>query len=85
MRVSSASASLYPQEPPSRHGQESGASAFHVWPLIKRYFHKLDRLFTAISYAEAGDLDAVQKILDENEAMKKQERHPHERGGMERR
>jgi len=33
---------------------------------MKAFFRKVDRLFTAISYAEAGDLDAVQKILDEN-------------------
>lgn len=33
---------------------------------MKEFFRKIDRLFTAISYAEAGDLDAVQKILDEN-------------------
>ncbi|MHB0985788.1 MAG: hypothetical protein ACYC05_09385 [Sulfuricella sp.] len=33
---------------------------------MKEFFRKVDRLFTAISYAEAGDLDAVQKILDEN-------------------
>lgn len=33
---------------------------------MKDFFRKVNRLFTAIAYAEAGDLDAVQKILDEN-------------------
>lgn len=74
MRVSSATTSLESHEPISRTGHELGALQSHVWKQIKRYFHKLDRLMTAIAYAEAGNLDAVQKILDENKAMKKLER-----------
>lgn len=30
-------------------------------------FQKLDRLLTAIAYAEAGNLDAVKEILDQGE------------------
>lgn len=38
---------------------------------------------TAIAYAEAGNLDAVQKILDENKAKKKQESRPVANGRVE--
>ena len=34
----------------------------------KRFFRKLDRLLTAIAYAEAGDLDAVKEILEQDGA-----------------
>jgi len=39
--------------------------------MAKKFFKKLDRLFTAIAYAEAGNLDAVQEILDQDRAAKK--------------
>lgn len=32
---------------------------------MKVFFQKLDRMFTAIAYAEAGDLDAVKEILEQ--------------------
>lgn len=37
---------------------------------MKSFFEKLDRMFTAIAYAEAGDLDATKEILDGNDAKK---------------
>ena len=46
---------------------ESPLHAF--WLKVRLVFWKLDRLLTAISYAEAGNLDAVQEILDQNKAM----------------
>lgn len=39
---------------------------------LKQFFQKVDRLFTAIAYAEAGDLDMVQEMRDQNKVMKKQ-------------
>lgn len=36
---------------------------------MKRFVRKLDRMLTAMSYAEAGDLDAVKTILDQDEAQ----------------
>jgi indole-3-glycerol phosphate synthase len=41
-----------------------------VQTMIKKFFKKVDRLLTAIAFAEAGNLDAVQEILDQNEAEK---------------
>jgi hypothetical protein len=38
-------------------------------PILKTFFQKLDRHFTAIAHAEAGDLDAVKEILQQNRAM----------------
>ena len=73
MRVSSTGASLDPHQTASRTCHEFGASQAYVWPRIKRYFHKLDRLMTAIAFAEAGNLDEVQRMLDENRAMNKLE------------
>lgn len=70
MRVSSAAESLDSHQPIFLIGHESGASQAYVWPRIKHYFYRLDRLMTAIAHAEAGNLDAVQKILDENKATK---------------
>lgn len=66
MRVSSATASLDSHESASRTGHEFAAAQIHVWQHIKRFFYKLDRLMTAIAHAEAGKLDEVQKILDED-------------------
>lgn len=42
---------------------------------MKSFFEKLDRMFTAIAYAEAGDLDATKEILDGND-VKKAPRNP---------
>ena len=36
---------------------------------LKLAFRKLDRLMAAISYAEAGNLDAVKEMLEQNKAM----------------
>jgi len=76
MRVSSATASLDSHEPIYHSGHEFGTSQATVWPHIKRYFHKLDRLMTAIAYAEAGNLEVVQKILDEGRSAKKSQSRP---------
>jgi hypothetical protein len=69
MRISSASASFmqHPSEPD--HGFDT--PLISVRPVLKRFFRKLDRLFTAIAYAEAGNLDAVQEMLDQDKAVKK--------------
>lgn len=83
MRVSSATASLDSHQAFSRSGHESGASQTTLWPQIKHYFHKLDRLMTAVAYADAGNLDAVQKILDENKSLKNLAHHPVANGGMD--
>lgn len=82
MRVSSATASLDSRQAFPRSEHESGASQLTLWSRIKHYFHKLDRLMTAIAYAEAGNLDAVQKMLDENKGMNRQNR-PAGNGRME--
>ena len=37
---------------------------------MKSFFEKLDRMFTAIAYAEAGDLDATKEILKGNDVKK---------------
>lgn len=39
-----------------------------IMPAIRRVFRKMDRMLTAIAYAEAGDLDAVKAMLDEDKA-----------------
>jgi hypothetical protein len=39
---------------------------------MKKFLKKLDRLLTALSYAEAGDLDAVKELLDQNAAAAKE-------------
>lgn len=85
MRVSSSSASLVSREPTSLVGHEFGKSQTSAWSLIKRYFNRLDRHMTAIAYAEAGNLDAVQQILDENKAMKELELRASGNSGMQRR
>jgi len=41
-------------------------------PALKRSFQKLERMFTAIAYAEAGNLDAVKEMLEQDKAQKKQ-------------
>ncbi|TCV90507.1 hypothetical protein [Sulfurirhabdus autotrophica] len=37
---------------------------------MNKIFSKLGRMFTAMSYAEAGNFDAVRQILNENHASK---------------
>ena len=51
--------------------QNSGleTSLVSVWEKVKLAFLKLDRLLTAISYAEAGKFDLVQEMLEQNKAM----------------
>lgn len=38
---------------------------------LKSFVYRLDRLLTAIAYAEAGNLDAVQDILDQDRVARK--------------
>jgi hypothetical protein len=38
--------------------------------MVKKFIKKVDRLLTAIAYAEAGNLDAVQEMLDQDRAAK---------------
>ena len=40
-----------------------------IWKKATLAFRKLDRLLTAISYAEAGNLDMVKEMLEQNKAM----------------
>lgn len=70
MRISSASASVmeHPSEPD--HGFDSPLVT--VRPALKQFFRKLDRMFTAIAYAEAGNLDAVKEMLEQDKVLKKQ-------------
>lgn len=58
----------HPSEPV--HGYDSPLAS--VLPGLRRFFRKLDRLFTAIAYAEAGNLDKVQEMLDQDKELKKQ-------------
>jgi hypothetical protein len=51
------------------HSPESTMSL--AWQIIKALYKKLDRKLTAIAYAEAGNLDAVQVILDQDRVKKK--------------
>jgi hypothetical protein len=37
--------------------------------MLKSFFRKLDRMLTAISYAEAGDLDAVKEMLRQDRPL----------------
>lgn len=83
MRVSSATAPFDSIDPASLIGHESGTIRTTAWGQIKICFHKLDRLMTAIAHAENGNLDAVQKILDENRSIKKSGHHTVRNGGME--
>lgn len=39
--------------------------SFAVLPMAKHFFRGLDRLLTAMAYAEAGDLDAVKTLLEQ--------------------
>lgn len=70
MKISSASASCM------NHASESvdsfDTSSLAIWSTVKTFFRKLDRLLTAIAYAEAGNFDEVKKILDQNKAQAKQ-------------
>jgi hypothetical protein len=83
MRVSSATASLDSRAPISRTGLASGASRNGLWSHVKRQAHKLDRFMTAIAHAEAGNLDAVQEILDENRPVRNSQHRSAGNGGIE--
>ncbi len=39
-----------------------------ILPFPKPFLRRLDRLLTAVAYAEAGDLDAVKSLLEQGEA-----------------
>lgn len=70
MRISSASVSF--MEHPSEPVQGFNSSLVTMRTSSKNFFQKVDRLFTAIAYAEAGDLDMVQEMRDQDKVMKKQ-------------
>lgn len=40
-------------------------------PVLKLLFRKMDRMFTAIAHAEAGNLDAVKELLEQDKALSK--------------
>lgn len=69
MKISSASASCM------NHTSESiddfDTPRLAIWSAVQSFFRKLNRLLTAIAYAEAGNFDEVQKILDQNKAQAK--------------
>lgn len=83
MRVSSITAPFDSNDPASLAAHESGIIRTTAWAQIKLFFHKLDRLMTAITHAEGGNLDAVQKILDENRPTKKTGRQTARNGGIQ--
>lgn len=68
MRISSASSIEFPSEP--IQGFDSPLATMRSE--LKRFYQKVDRHFTAIAYAEAGNLDMVQEMRDQDKAMKKQ-------------
>jgi hypothetical protein len=59
-------------EHPSEPGHGFDTPLATVRSALKRFFQKVDRLFTAIAYAEEGNLDKVQEMLDQDRALKKQ-------------
>lgn len=67
LKISSASTHFIEELSEPDSGFESLLLA--VWMKVKLTFWKLDRLLTAISYAEAGNLDAVKEILEQNKVM----------------
>lgn len=50
---------------------ESDSPMIATQGALKNFFRKVDRMLTAIAYAEAGNLDAVKEILDQDRAAKK--------------
>lgn len=68
MRISSVSVPF--MEHPSEPGHDFDSPLVSMRAALKRFFHKVDRLFTAIAYAEAGNLDKVQEMLDQDKALK---------------
>lgn len=46
--------------------QPDGSILLAAQRMVKNFFHKLDRMMTAIAYAEAGNLDAVKEILEQD-------------------
>jgi hypothetical protein len=67
MRISSTSFIEPPSEPD--HGFDSPLDT--VRPALKRFFRKMDRMLTAMAYAEAGDLDTVKEILEQDKGSGK--------------
>ncbi|MFA7243579.1 MAG: hypothetical protein WC091_26020 [Sulfuricellaceae bacterium] len=51
---------------PSKPNHAFNFPSFALLPMAKRFFQGLDRLLTAMAYAEAGDLDAVKALLEQN-------------------
>lgn len=70
VRISSASTSFI--EPPSEPNHGFDSPLVFVRPVLKRFFRTLDRMLTSIAYAEAGNLDAVKEMLEQDKALKKQ-------------
>ena len=50
---------------------ESNSSTIATQGALRTFFKKVDRMLTAIAYAEAGNLDAVKEMLDQDRAAKK--------------
>ena len=74
MKISSVSTSPFMDASSAPNsGFESPLNAF--WIEVKLVFRKLNRLLTAISYAEAGNLDAVKEMLEQNKAMANESNH----------
>lgn len=55
-------------EPPSEPDHGFDSPLITVGPALKRFFRKLDRMLTAMAYADAGDLDAVKEMLEQDKA-----------------
>ena len=64
LKISSVSTHFMDRSSESAAGFEFPLS--FIWIKIKLAFYRLDRLLTAISYAEAGNLDAVQAMIEQN-------------------
>lgn len=59
-------------EPHSEPDHGFGSRLVAVRLKVKRFFRKLDRMLTAMAYAEAGDLDAVKAMLEQDRVRVKQ-------------
>lgn len=66
LKISSVSTPFMETHSEPDNGFETALHA--VWKKIKLAFRKLDRMLTAIAYAEAGNLDAVKEMLEQNKA-----------------
>jgi len=69
MRISSASASFMEHSSEPGHGFDSPLVTMRQ--ALKRFFRKMDRMFTAIALAEAGNLDAVKELLEQEQGAEK--------------